>query len=101
MCACETAPTTITVFRFKGTDWIGYDDKCSLEHKAEFLKEKNLAGGMVWELGLDDVQGNCGMGKYPLLKAIGDQVRLSAKVEAKIGSGGCDGVKLEVVVVHV
>jgi len=62
-------------FMFKGTDWIGYDDKCSLEHKAEFLKEKNLAGGMVWELGLDDVQGNCGMGKYPLLKAIGDQLQ--------------------------
>jgi len=62
-------------FLFRGTDWVGYDDKCSLEHKAEFLKEKNLAGGMVWELGLDDVAGDCGMGKYPLLKAISDQLQ--------------------------
>jgi len=62
-------------FMFKGTDWIGYDDKCSLAHKTEFLKEKNLGGGMVWELGLDDVEGHCGMGKYPLLKAINDQLQ--------------------------
>jgi len=62
-------------FMFRDTDWVGYDDQCSLAHKAEFLKEKNLGGGMVWELGLDDVQGNCGMGKYPLLKAINDQLQ--------------------------
>ena len=45
--------------------WVGYDDKASLNLKVNTLiKGKNLLGAMFWALDLDDFKGSfCGQGK--------------------------------------
>lgn len=38
--------------------------------KVDYVKQENFGGIMVWALDLDDFSGMCGQGKYPLMKAI-------------------------------
>ena len=53
--------------------WIGYEDVSSVKFKTEFVKERKLAGAMVWAIDLDDVSGSCeGNNKFPLTYAISD-----------------------------
>ncbi|XP_061195456.1 probable chitinase 10 [Saccostrea echinata] len=59
----------------KGDQWIGYDDPQSLKYKVDFVKSKGVGGIMVWALDLDDFSGSCGNGKYPLLRAINDELK--------------------------
>lgn len=54
----------------KANQWVGYDDHQSLMDKLEYLKSKNLGGGMVWSIDTDDFGGQCTGVKYPLLKTI-------------------------------
>merc|ERR1712232_1284307 len=52
-------------------EWIGYDDKVSLQEKMDFLKTRNLAGTMVWALDLDDFSGHYSDGeRYPLIRLL-------------------------------
>ncbi|CAK9294983.1 unnamed protein product [Gordionus sp. m RMFG-2023] len=58
-------------YAFKDDQWVGYDDKSSLDHKINYVLSKCLGGAMVWDLALDDHAGiNCEEGKYPLIKHI-------------------------------
>ena len=57
-------------YAVNANQWIGFDDEQSLKEKVDFLKSKNLGGGMVWSIDTDDFRGLCGKGKYPLLKTI-------------------------------
>lgn len=57
-------------YTYKGTEWVSYDDVDDVRRKAQFMKELNLGGGMIWALDLDDFRGNCGCGKHPLLKTL-------------------------------
>nr|XP_006130492.1 acidic mammalian chitinase-like isoform X1 [Pelodiscus sinensis] len=58
-------------YAFKDNEWVGYDDVRSFEIKAQFLKENNYGGAMVWTLDLDDFSGSfCGAGANPLLGAL-------------------------------
>ena len=79
-------------YAYKGNQWLSYDDNKSIGLKLDFLIEKKLGGAMgmgpslksliskinilsvmnciVWSIDTDDFQGNCGNGKYPLMKAI-------------------------------
>ncbi|KAJ8682783.1 hypothetical protein QAD02_018575 [Eretmocerus hayati] len=50
--------------------WVGYDDVSDVVRKANFIKELDLGGGMIWALDLDDFRNTCGCGKYPLLTAL-------------------------------
>ena len=56
----------------KGTIWVGFDDKYSLQYKVEeLIKKKGLMGAMFWALDLDDFSGSqCGDGPYPLMNAV-------------------------------
>lgn len=38
---------------FDGSTFISYDDEESIRLKAEYIKDKNLAGAMIWELSFD------------------------------------------------
>ncbi|XP_032734205.1 chitinase-3-like protein 1 isoform X1 [Lontra canadensis] len=58
----------------KGNQWVGYDDKESVQKKVQYLRNRQLAGAMVWALDLDDFRGAfCGTGvHFPLTGAIKD-----------------------------
>lgn len=59
------------MYAYGGDQWIAYDDTRTIGIKAQYIKDKGLAGGMIWALDLDDFKGTfCGEGKYPLLSAI-------------------------------
>lgn len=41
-------------YAYKGDQWVSFDDVDIIREKVNFIKSKNLAGGMVWALDLDD-----------------------------------------------
>jgi len=58
-------------YGYKGDQWASFDDEAILGLKADFVKERGLAGAMIWAIDLDDFTGAfCGKGKYPLAKAL-------------------------------
>ncbi|XP_077013569.1 chitinase-3-like protein 1 [Tamandua tetradactyla] len=58
----------------KGNQWVGYDDQESIKSKVRYLKQKQLAGAMVWALDLDDFRGSfCGQKiRFPLTNTVKD-----------------------------
>jgi len=58
-------------FMFRDTMWVSYDDDNSLGVKVAYARQaQGLAGVMVWSIDTDDFRGNCGAGRFPLLRAI-------------------------------
>ncbi|CAD6215960.1 GSCOCT00004262001.2-RA-CDS [Cotesia congregata] len=57
-------------YAIRNDQWVSYDDVTNVLAKASFIRELDLAGGMIWALDLDDFKGKCGCGKYPLLSAL-------------------------------
>uniref|UniRef100_A0A3Q3T4D2 Acidic mammalian chitinase n=1 Tax=Mastacembelus armatus TaxID=205130 RepID=A0A3Q3T4D2_9TELE len=48
--------------------WVGFDDKNSLDIKVSYLKTNNIGGAFVWSLDLDDFRGEfCKQGKNPFI----------------------------------
>uniref|UniRef100_A0A3Q3NP20 chitinase n=1 Tax=Mastacembelus armatus TaxID=205130 RepID=A0A3Q3NP20_9TELE len=48
--------------------WVGFDDKNSLDIKVTYLKTNNIGGAFVWSLDLDDFRGEfCKQGKNPFI----------------------------------
>ncbi|KAH8251500.1 hypothetical protein KR038_006505, partial [Drosophila bunnanda] len=62
-------------YSYRGNQWVSYDDVADVRRKAQFLKRLKLGGGMIWALDLDDFRGNCGCGKYPLLRTLNQELR--------------------------
>ena len=56
-------------FAHKANQWVGYENRKSLEIKLEWLKAQGYGGAMVWALDLDDFRGVCGK-RYPLLRTV-------------------------------
>lgn len=40
-----------------------------------WLKDEGFGGIMVWSVDMDDFRGQCGAGKYPLLKALNGELK--------------------------
>ena len=59
-------------YAYKGNQWVSFDDRDSLRAKTTWIRERGLGGGMIWALDLDDFNGVCSQGKYPLLTVIAD-----------------------------
>ncbi|XP_072336044.1 probable chitinase 10 isoform X3 [Scyliorhinus torazame] len=58
-------------YAFQGNQWVGYDDQQSFTTKAQWVKDNNFGGAMLWALNLDDYSGSyCNQGSYPLTKTL-------------------------------
>ncbi|XP_052036875.1 chitinase-like protein 3 [Apodemus sylvaticus] len=60
-------------YAFKNLDWVGYDNVQSFKKKAQWLKENNFGGAMVWALDMDDFTGtfcNQNNAKFPLITVL-------------------------------
>ncbi|XP_065157272.1 probable chitinase 10 isoform X2 [Atheta coriaria] len=57
-------------FAYRGNQWVGFDDERSLKTKMAWLKEEGFGGIMIWSMDMDDFQGQCASGKYPLIQAM-------------------------------
>ncbi|XP_043471715.1 acidic mammalian chitinase-like isoform X2 [Leptopilina heterotoma] len=63
------------VYAFQGNQIVGYDDVNSIKEKAQYVKNNNLGGAMIWSMDTDDFNGNCNGGKNPLLNALNKVLR--------------------------
>lgn len=60
----KTDPTgTMGPYAHNNFDWVAWDDINMAITKVKYAMDRNLGGIMVWELGLDDFNGFCNMGK--------------------------------------
>ncbi|XP_033008598.1 acidic mammalian chitinase-like [Lacerta agilis] len=58
-------------YAYKGSEWVGFDNKKSYGYKTQFVKDNKFGGGMVWAIDLDDFSGSfCGEGPYPLINEL-------------------------------
>ncbi|XP_052068082.1 chitinase-3-like protein 1 isoform X1 [Mytilus californianus] len=53
-------------YAYHGNQWVGFDNLRSIEIKVNYIISNNLGGAMVWAIDLDDFNGTCGNGAYPL-----------------------------------
>ncbi|KAH8372051.1 hypothetical protein KR093_009815, partial [Drosophila rubida] len=57
-------------FAYRDRQWVGYENEQSLQLKAQYAVNKQLAGIMIWSLESDDFRGGCGNKRFPLLRQI-------------------------------
>ncbi|KAF2365039.1 Serine proteases trypsin domain [Trinorchestia longiramus] len=62
-------------YAYREHAWISYDDSLSLSTKVSFAKRLKLGGVFAFALSTDDFRGQCGLGKYPLLTAVNQEMR--------------------------
>nr|XP_036215864.1 chitinase-like protein 3 [Bactrocera oleae] len=60
----------MTPYAYMGQQWVGFENPRSIGLKAQYVKDNDLAGVMLWSLESDDFRGTCGGEKYPLLQTI-------------------------------
>ncbi|XP_055888239.1 endochitinase-like [Biomphalaria glabrata] len=53
-----------------GRNVIYYDDEISIAEKVKYIKKNGYAGLELLDMTADDFTGNCGKGKFPLMKAV-------------------------------
>lgn len=59
-------------FAYSGDQWMAYEDARSLTLKAEYLRNRSLAGVMIWDVTSDDYKGVCGNANV-LVQALYDE----------------------------
>ncbi|XP_045614101.2 acidic mammalian chitinase [Procambarus clarkii] len=55
----ETAAGMNEPHTYRDSQWCSYENRTSAGIKANYAKNHNLAGVMVWSIDMDDFQGNC------------------------------------------
>ncbi|XP_030725201.2 acidic mammalian chitinase [Globicephala melas] len=89
-------------YTYEGNEWVGYDNVKSFNIKAEWLKQNNFGGAMVWAIDMDDFTGTfCNQGKFPLINTLKDVLGLksascttstqSSEPNSRTGSGSGSG----------
>ena len=63
-------PNHMAPYAYNDRQWVGYDDVDSIAIKTRFASAMDLGGAMIWSIETDDFLGDCGEGKYPLLRTI-------------------------------
>ncbi|CAG9813174.1 unnamed protein product [Phaedon cochleariae] len=66
---------TKSPYASKYYEWISFDNSQSLIYKAEYIRDNNFGGAMVWSLNSDDYKGICkdeqgGVSKFTLIRNI-------------------------------
>ncbi|XP_063991985.1 acidic mammalian chitinase-like [Diachasmimorpha longicaudata] len=61
-------------YAYKGDQWIGYENIQSAKDKANFIRNSELGGAMIWTIDFDDFRGRCGE-KYGILRGLNDVLR--------------------------
>ncbi|XP_055474133.1 acidic mammalian chitinase [Psammomys obesus] len=65
-------------YAYKGNEWVGYDNIKSFSVKAQWLKQNNFGGAMIWAIDLDDFTGSfCEQGKFPLTSTLNKALDVS------------------------
>lgn len=59
-------------YKYSGSTWLAYEDERSIEIKAKFAKEHDLAGVFIWQIAGDDIYGEFCNKKQCLLQTIND-----------------------------
>nr|KAI8758752.1 chitinase-3-like protein 1 [Biomphalaria glabrata] len=58
-----------------GRNVIYYDDEISMAEKIKYVKKNGLAGFELLDMSADDFSGNCGKGKFPLMRTVLEECR--------------------------
>jgi len=77
-------PKVEAPYAYHGNQWVGYDNKKSIEIKVDYLIKNGLGGGMVWSLETDDFRGKCFGQKYPLLRTIATKLNGDSVLEQTV-----------------
>ena len=57
-------------YAYNVNQWVGYDDPAMARVKAQYILDKDLGGGMFWDLPSDDFRNVCGEGTYPIIRTV-------------------------------
>lgn len=60
----------LSAYSYRAGEWLGYETPATLRAKVAYALQMRLAGVVVWTLNLDDADGRCGEGEWPLLRAV-------------------------------
>ncbi|XP_064455902.1 endochitinase-like isoform X2 [Ornithodoros turicata] len=47
-------------YAYFGDEWVGYEDKESIQYKMDLMRDEGYAGVMVMSINMDDFRGDCG-----------------------------------------
>ncbi|XP_055390530.1 chitinase-3-like protein 2 [Condylostylus longicornis] len=61
-------------YAYKNFKWISFENRRSIEVKAEYIIKNNLAGGGFMNVENDDFEGTCGKPNYPLIRILNQKL---------------------------